>query len=418
MPLTFRQNGSGSQNLVTAQWWNDYYNLLTGQMKDQSVAIASSLSMNASVIKPAGPALTAVTGSGLGVGSYSYGFTYVDGNGMEAPISGLSSVTTTSSNAQVQATLSTGPGGTVTRNIYRTKVSSGQLYFLQTINDNVTTTFTDSAADTSLTTIAPTDFSQGGIQFRDANGFVQGWITQTSGRIGISTLHNLQVQAPHGNLVAQFDQSGVSMNGDLTLNTGSIILAPENGGTYKFYIKNGTVPYVTTGNSGFGVKSLSGPPLMEIKTNGDLIIVGRYMTSASNFTTLAGQSFDSFDYAEIYECDQTQANGTVVCPGPGNKMVKCTHDNCHAACFISYKPGFQIGEENHEKGVHPIALVGRVNAKTAYDISARTLVVSDGRGGVRALQAGEWGFALGFALNESMNGQVGIFIRPMYCKGQ
>lgn len=45
MALTLRQNGSTSANLVTASWWNDYYNLLTGVMTDQPVTIANTVAV-------------------------------------------------------------------------------------------------------------------------------------------------------------------------------------------------------------------------------------------------------------------------------------------------------------------------------------------------------------------------------------
>ena len=38
MPLTVRSNGTGG-GIVSAAWWNDYYNLLTGAMNDQAVAL-------------------------------------------------------------------------------------------------------------------------------------------------------------------------------------------------------------------------------------------------------------------------------------------------------------------------------------------------------------------------------------------
>jgi hypothetical protein len=195
------------------------------------------------------------------------------------------------------------------------------------------------------------------------------------------------------------------------------MMPPLNGNSYTFKISTGAVTNLLTGNTGFGIKDSSNNRLLELKNSGDLLISGRYTTTQGTFTTLAGQSFDGFDYAEIYECDKSYPSGTVVCPGPANKMTLCTHDNCPYGAFVSYQPGFQIGQEQHEQGVHPIALVGRINARTAYAIPMRTPVCSDGRGGVRPLKKDEWGYMLGFTLNETVNGTVGIFIRPMFARG-
>lgn len=43
MALTRRLDGNQSNNLVTSQWWNDFYDLLTGAMTDQAVSIANNL---------------------------------------------------------------------------------------------------------------------------------------------------------------------------------------------------------------------------------------------------------------------------------------------------------------------------------------------------------------------------------------
>jgi hypothetical protein len=45
MALTLRTNGSSGVNLVTAAWWNDFYNLLTGVMTDQPVTISNTLTV-------------------------------------------------------------------------------------------------------------------------------------------------------------------------------------------------------------------------------------------------------------------------------------------------------------------------------------------------------------------------------------
>jgi hypothetical protein len=55
----------------------------------------------------------------------------------------------------VNLTLPIGPTGTALRNLYRTAAGSGQLKFVETINNNVTTAVTDSFPDSSLGANAP-----------------------------------------------------------------------------------------------------------------------------------------------------------------------------------------------------------------------------------------------------------------------
>lgn len=100
---------------------------------------------------------TLAAGTNLGVGQYYYFVTYVTALG-ETSASATLSVVTTTGNTNVNLTgipVSSDPRVTA-RKLYRTKVGQsidGQ-YFLATISDNVTTTYTDSTADASLTGVA------------------------------------------------------------------------------------------------------------------------------------------------------------------------------------------------------------------------------------------------------------------------
>lgn len=86
----------------------------------------------------------AVIGAGvLGVGTYQWGYTVVDGAG-ETPVSPILSVFLAGTNLQVPLTgIGVGPGGTTSRKIYRTVANGTQLKLVTTIADNVTTTYSD-----------------------------------------------------------------------------------------------------------------------------------------------------------------------------------------------------------------------------------------------------------------------------------
>jgi len=155
---------------------------------------------------------------------------------------------------------------------------------------------------------------------------------------------------------------------------------------------------------------------MEVKSNGDLVIAGSQIgTSSSNYSIKSGQSFDGFDFAEIFECDMPYDAGTVVCPHEIlDVMTLCTHENCFAASVISGNPAFIFGGAYPESDLLlPVTLVGRINVKTSVPIAKRTMVVSDGKGGVLPVNKQENGYVIGIALNEAVSGQVGILLRSM-----
>lgn len=186
MALTLRTNGSSGVNLVTAQWWNDYYNLLTGSMTDQIVTLKTDVILQSILSGTiAAPTLATAAGTTLGVGAYGYFVTFVDNNGGETYVSyaTTASITTTTSNTNVAlSAIPTGPTGTVKRNIYRTKVGGSTYYLLATISDNTTTTYTDSIADTSLVTSPPSHPSFGGsLSIKNNSAAVKGqWFSDGS----------------------------------------------------------------------------------------------------------------------------------------------------------------------------------------------------------------------------------------------
>jgi hypothetical protein len=99
---------------------------------------------------------TAVAGSGLSVGAYTYRVSFVI-DGVETALSEPpKAATTTSGNQQINlASIPTysGPRVCSARRVYRTPVSGENLYYLVgTLADNTTTTFSDTTADASLTT--------------------------------------------------------------------------------------------------------------------------------------------------------------------------------------------------------------------------------------------------------------------------
>lgn len=183
MPLTTRTNGSSGSNIITASWFNDFLNLLTGVMQDQEVTIKNILSLVGIQAAPTG-AMTAALASGtnLGIGLYCYQYTWVSADGGETIGSPNTNITTTTGNQKVNlSAITVGPTGTVARNIYRTKVGcagGAKLFFVAQIADNVTTTFSDTVADGSLgaTTLPISPTFGGALYVKNPAGTILGGI--------------------------------------------------------------------------------------------------------------------------------------------------------------------------------------------------------------------------------------------------
>lgn len=110
---------------------------------------------------PAAPSGTLAAGTNLGIGAYTYGVGFVSKEGQTVPGTTFP-ITTTTGNQKVNLTaIPTGPASTssipltIARVIYRTAVGGGQLKVLAVINNNTTTTFSDTIADSSLGANAP-----------------------------------------------------------------------------------------------------------------------------------------------------------------------------------------------------------------------------------------------------------------------
>lgn len=253
MPLTVRTNGSTSVNIISASWFNDYYNLLTGAMQDQEVTIKNVLILQAIGGAPSSaPTGSLASGTSLGIGNYVYAYTYANADG-ETTISPTASITTTSGNQKVNlSNISVGPTGTTARKIYRTAVGGGTSYkLLATINDNTTTTYTDTTADASLGVANPASPTFGGaLIIKDQTGTVKFKInndgsfssggttgfgnTTINGTLTVTGQSTLQ-----GLVILSLGRFGKSASGDLFDGNGNDTYIKGTAGVH-FQIPNGT----------------------------------------------------------------------------------------------------------------------------------------------------------------------------------
>jgi len=117
------------------------------------------------IANPGAPSAS-VGGSGVLTGAHSYVVVWITG-GMDAAggyfpsgnttAAGTASNTVTPSEQEVDLTaIPLGPTGVIGRAIYRTQAGGSTYYFLDTLKDNTTTTYTDNTPDSDLGAAAPT----------------------------------------------------------------------------------------------------------------------------------------------------------------------------------------------------------------------------------------------------------------------
>lgn len=155
-----------------------------------------------------GACTDALAGAGAGLlsnGDYLYKITLVTAEGETELGTASGGVTVADYTANGKVALSNIPTGTAgrctARKIYRTKAGGSTYYYVATIADNSTTTYTDNTADTSLT--------------------VEGSATSTSGIFNVKLPSGKEITIAHTGLTTAGGTSGsddcvVIMHGDAT----------------------------------------------------------------------------------------------------------------------------------------------------------------------------------------------------------
>lgn len=178
--------GATSGGTLSGNVDTNYYYVVSAITPTGEIPSATATFNGQSFTKLSAPGSAPTVGSptsgfGVDVGTHSYKVTFVTSDGETTP-SASSSVVTVSSSGTGHVPLSaipTGSTGTIARKIYRTLAGNTSSYYLvTTINDNTTTTYTDSSADSTINnnTIAPTsntattELNQATITFSSVSG--------------------------------------------------------------------------------------------------------------------------------------------------------------------------------------------------------------------------------------------------------
>lgn len=233
MPFFDVVNGTttGDQSL-----WNQYADGLSG-------AQDADVTLYAQVSPPGAPTVAVNTTAGNLTGNYQYAIAFVTGYWQGPQGSGTfhskgntgggTASTTVSPNAQqVNLTnIPTGGTGVYQRIIYRTQANGTTFYYLATLADNTSTTYTDNTADSGLGAQMPTTNTTGGTYNGDASGLTNIPASELTGTINPTVLtdattttagtlesaQNPASGAPIAVITNPASQAGQSINGPLTV---------------------------------------------------------------------------------------------------------------------------------------------------------------------------------------------------------
>lgn len=127
-------------------------------LEDGGNVVQNNLIYNDNILTAPSAPTVATGAAGVLTGAYLYKITFVTQNNIEST-GGTTSASVSPSSQKVSLTnIPTGPAGTYRRFIYRTAAggSNGTQEYVDSINDNQTTTYTDNIADSALGKAVPT----------------------------------------------------------------------------------------------------------------------------------------------------------------------------------------------------------------------------------------------------------------------
>jgi len=123
---------------------------------NEPVKYDGSTAYTLKVDAPTSAPSTATGSAGNLTGDYQYQVTFVTTSGAETNPSSSSTIVSPSSEQVDMTAIPTGTGDVASRKIYRTEAGESTFYYLATISDNTTTTYTDDTIDVNLgSAIAP-----------------------------------------------------------------------------------------------------------------------------------------------------------------------------------------------------------------------------------------------------------------------
>ncbi len=266
-------------NTAYAVLWNSISDGLSGNSDTDLVAFVQ---LNA----PGAPSV-AVGSSGILTGPYQYAVAFVTGyETTDSPSpsyqtkgntsGGTASATVNPSSQEVDvSSIPIGPTGVVERVLYRTKANGSTFYYLTTLADNTTTSYTDNTPDSSLGAQMPTTNTTGAV--------AQLWKLNVSDE----AIFNGRLLANAGAII-----NGIYAGATLPIPGRPSVIAGtyDNSGDYGWFtvedFNNGIIGFVNTGSSAYqGVPAGSYLPVIMFTPSGEVgSVSGSYVPGTTEPT--------------------------------------------------------------------------------------------------------------------------------------
>lgn len=356
-----RWNSLGTDNVIIGASAN-----YSGNSNSQTVAIGNSalnslvngsnntaLGNQADYYAPSAGASSLTAGTNLGIGMYYYRVTYVLSTG-ETNSAGLTTIVTTSGNQAVNLSsipVYSGPLVCSARKIYRTKVGAygnGPYYLVATINDNSTTTYTDTTPDASLVTVLSDNANSVmigyGAKALKSNQLIlgsnqseiylgKGVYSANPGTISLLATGGMGTNNVGANLVIAGGQgTGSAAGGNITFQTAA---AGSSGSLFNSLIDRVTI--TNNGNVGIGTTS----PLAKLDVDGSLSVRGSVAFSGPLYIN-GGSRLLMVDNAGNVSATTTQA-GVSMPAGTNGQTLRYGTSAWEATSTIFVKDGGNVG---------------------------------------------------------------------------
>jgi hypothetical protein len=225
--------------------------------------MAQTLIPNQLTNPPAVPLLSFGSGGNLSAGIYIYKISFVTRIGETLPSN--SATGTASASGSCTLTIPIGPSWVIARKIYRTKVGATTYFYVDTVTNNISTTYLDIIADTALPTWGPYTLGNEVDPSLDVNGIlnIAGFIqcATSSASVAYNVIMNIVCNGPSCYITKTSATVGPSNNAALNISNNYVtantkILCTIQGYTGAFGT-NG-IPYV------YGFANASGGILLTI----------------------------------------------------------------------------------------------------------------------------------------------------------
>jgi hypothetical protein len=275
---------------------------------------------------PTAPTGVVSAGGSVNVGNHQYTVVFVTAFGYTHMSSTSPTVTTTSGNQTVTLTIPTSTDPRVTgRLIYRNTIATGwSMQLLATINDNTTTTYIDTVADSALGTYRSNELINSTSEILTINGTKAVTIDRYATYLGYLAGN---VSVGTNNTFIGVEVGKVSTTGSSNTGIGRSVLIANTSGNYNTGTGYEALKSNTTGeyNSAYGMRALNSHTTGWLNTAigyaaGYNLTNGTYNTIVGAYAGYAMTTNAHYNVIVGYESARYQADGSTALTDPENSI--------------------------------------------------------------------------------------------------